>query len=116
MVSPGSDLIQTGSDEKDEILGASAGSGGSVVLSGFTNGNWSGTHRGSRDYTAMKLDSDGEVVWRLQVTAAHACLLCGALTRGVYQSSCGRQGALFYYLALRRNLDTVVGVMYVETV
>lgn len=58
---------QDGSIEYDVITGAAAGSDGSVVLSGYTYGNWSEMNQGEEDYVAFKLDSNGDVVWTLQV-------------------------------------------------
>lgn len=40
---------------------------GSVVLAGRTSGNWSGTNAGSVDMAAVKLDAEGDIVWKWQV-------------------------------------------------
>lgn len=58
---------QEGTTENDSISAAAAGDDGSVVLVGSTFGNWSATNKGDADYAAVKLDSDGDVMWRLQV-------------------------------------------------
>lgn len=41
---------------------------GSVVLGGDTGGAWASTPIGSRDLAAAKVDSDGQEVWRWQVS------------------------------------------------
>lgn len=51
----------------DGINGVAAGADGSVLLAGVTFGNWNGTLEGTSDYAAMKLDSNGDVRWRVQV-------------------------------------------------
>lgn len=57
---------QEGSTE-DDLLGAIAmGENGSVVMGGFSAGDWDG-HSGGADFAAVKLDSDGIVQWRWQV-------------------------------------------------
>ena len=40
---------------------------GSVVVGGYTSGNWSGVNAGQRDFIAIKLDAAGEEVWVWQV-------------------------------------------------
>lgn len=61
--------LQEGSNETDLVFAAAAGSNGSFFLGGYTTGNWSALYEGSTDYAVVKLDSDMEVVWRLQVMA-----------------------------------------------
>lgn len=39
----------------------------SIILAGTTAGSWSAAHKGQYDMVAVKLDSDGEVVWNWQV-------------------------------------------------
>lgn len=41
----------------------------SVVLAGHTEGEWSTTSAGYFDFAAVKVDADGEEVWRWQVSA-----------------------------------------------
>lgn len=46
---------------------------GSVVLVGYTNGDWIGdtsTLLDNADFAAAKLDPDGNELWRWQVSAA----------------------------------------------
>lgn len=50
------------------VRGAAAGAGGSVILAGSVYGNWSGIHQGVEDYAIVKLDSEGNREWALQVT------------------------------------------------
>lgn len=40
---------------------------GSVFLSGFTEGDWKGIHKGLEYFAAVKLDIDGQEEWRYQV-------------------------------------------------
>lgn len=42
------------------------------MLAGRTDGNWNGTNDGYFDAAAVKLDADGKVLWRWQVTT---CLI-----------------------------------------
>ena len=43
---------------------------GSVVLVGYTDGNWSTTNAGSSDCVAIKLDADGTLAWTWQVKSS----------------------------------------------
>lgn len=58
---------QSGTNEDEEINGVAAGSDGYVVLCGYTRGNWSGSNDGNWDLAAVKLNEDGQELWRLQV-------------------------------------------------
>ena len=41
---------------------------GGVVVAGMSNGTWNEVESiGDADFAAIKLDSDGDVVWRWQV-------------------------------------------------
>ena len=40
---------------------------GSIVLAGWTSGNWFGEVAGLQDFAAVALDEDGEELWRWQV-------------------------------------------------
>lgn len=54
-----------------------AGEDGSVVAAGYTAGIWSGTNAGDEDFAAVKLDKDGNEVWRWQVGATRfRCECC----------------------------------------
>ena len=46
---------------------AIAGDDGSVVLAGWTFGDWCRTSLGFADFAAIKLDANGSVIWRWQV-------------------------------------------------
>lgn len=39
----------------------------SIVLAGHTYDHWNGTDIGFRDFAAVKLDLDGQEMWRWQV-------------------------------------------------
>lgn len=45
------------------------GDNGSVVLVGYTKGNWSTTNVGSSDCVAIKLNADGTMAWAWQVNS-----------------------------------------------
>lgn len=72
---------QEGSDDGSDVIeGAAAGEDGSVFLAGYTSGDWTETNLGAYDYAAVKLDSNGEVVWRMQVIA-YGCRYIRTTTR-----------------------------------
>lgn len=53
---------------------------GSVVMAGYTSGDWDGeVHAGGDDFAAVKLDADGNEVWRWQV---------GSHPTGMVQQTC----------------------------
>lgn len=39
---------------------------GSVVLAGSTSGDWQGNNLGKSDFAAVKLDADGNLLWKWQ--------------------------------------------------
>lgn len=43
------------------------GEDNSVVMAGYTYGDWNATNAGSRDFAACKLDADGTLLWKWQV-------------------------------------------------
>lgn len=53
---------QNGTDYFGVFYGAAAGSDGSVILCGYIDGSWD-----ADSYVSVKLDSDGEEVWRFKV-------------------------------------------------
>lgn len=59
---------QDGTPELDCISAAVIGEDESVVLAGYSSGNWNGTVMGGADCTAVKLDADGKELWRWQVS------------------------------------------------
>lgn len=59
---------QDGTILNDKIQAAAATGDGSVVLAGYTHGEWSGELTGEEsDFAAVKLDANGTEVWRWQV-------------------------------------------------
>lgn len=58
---------QGGTEYDDYITCAVMGPDDSVVLAGYTRGNWSTENGGGVDFAAVKLDADGREVWRWQV-------------------------------------------------
>lgn len=58
---------QGGTDGDDQLTSAVPAGDGSVVLSGDTNGSFSGSNTGGFDFVAVKLDADGNVLWKWQV-------------------------------------------------
>lgn len=45
---------------------------GSVIIAGGSRGDWGGPNAGSGDFAAVKLDENGDEVWRWQVTRTRA--------------------------------------------
>lgn len=58
---------QDGTDESDYITSAVIMGDGSVVFCGYTFGDFGGTNAGGRDFLVVKLDVNGEELWRWQV-------------------------------------------------
>lgn len=48
-------------------MGAVITADGSVVLGGYTYGSWMSPNKGGADLVVIKLDSEKEVLWTLQV-------------------------------------------------
>ncbi len=46
------------------------GTGGSVYLAGYTEGDWNQLNLGETDFAVTKLSADGNLVWRWQVFSA----------------------------------------------
>lgn len=61
-------MHQDGSSEYDVVAKVAVAEIGSVVLVGYTSGNWSETNKGEFDFAACKLDADGNLLWKWQVT------------------------------------------------
>lgn len=59
---------QDGSREDDTLKGIAAAGNGTFVLAGYTGGDLGGSNAGETDLVAVKLSSDGVVVWRWQVS------------------------------------------------
>jgi len=64
-------ISQEGTSEDDRVYGGITLNRGSVVLAGYSEGNWYGTNNGGWDFTALELDPDGTVLWRWQVILVH---------------------------------------------
>lgn len=43
---------------------------GSVIFAGYTEGDWNVTHIGGGDFAAGKLNPDGSIQWKWQVSVA----------------------------------------------
>lgn len=59
--------LQGGTLGDDVFVHAAAGDDGSFVLAGWTNGLWSDSFDDSFDFAAVKLDTNGNELWRWQV-------------------------------------------------
>ncbi|CAM9807714.1 unnamed protein product, partial [Ascophyllum nodosum] len=59
---------QNGTDEEDSWMAVAMGGDGSVVLAGYTCGNWITTQVGACDVAVAKLDLNGTLLWTWQVT------------------------------------------------
>ncbi|CAN0100846.1 unnamed protein product, partial [Sphacelaria rigidula] len=57
---------QEGTPLADKIFATAVTEDGSIILAGYTEGNWGGTSAGGSDMAAVKLSSDGELLWRWQ--------------------------------------------------
>lgn len=49
---------------------------GTIVLGGYTEGDWAGTNAGGHDFAIVALDDDGEEIWRWQVTCMALVVYC----------------------------------------
>lgn len=58
---------QEGSTESDFMKAAATFDDGAVVLAGYTSGDWHTRTNGGDDFAAIKLDTDGSVLWKWQV-------------------------------------------------
>lgn len=58
---------QDGSDGYNRLRAATALADGSVVLAGYTEGDWSESNQGGKDFAAVKLGVSGLEEWRWQV-------------------------------------------------
>jgi len=60
-------VIKGGTEEDDYCNGVAMADDGSVILAGYTEGDWGEVNAGSNDFVAVKLDVAGEQVWVWQV-------------------------------------------------
>lgn len=58
---------QDGTEAFDSISAAVIGDDASVVLAGYSSGNWSGIAPGRAEVAAVKLDANANELWRWQV-------------------------------------------------
>lgn len=64
--------------EDNRLNAVSMTEDGGYVLAGYTEGVWSGeASAGGQDFVVVKLDADGQEVWRWQVR----CCLEGSIKR-----------------------------------
>lgn len=80
---------QDGTSGRDELHGAAAGSDGSFIVAGLTDGDWDIPNLGGFDFAAMKLDSDLEELWRWQVRwplllSSFTAVVAFVVERGVF--------------------------------
>lgn len=61
----GQDVSTGGEDFVDTVAVADDGS---TVIAGSTLGNWNATVLGGKDFAACKLDVNGALLWKWQVT------------------------------------------------
>lgn len=64
---------QDGTNETDVFSDAVNGLNDTFVIVGHSTGDWNGKNSGSGDMIATKLDIDGNVLWRWQVTSGKTC-------------------------------------------
>ena len=63
---------QGGTIFDEQFEGAAIGTDGSIVMSGYTYGNWSATTEGDdgdMDFVAMSMDANRNILWTYQVGA-----------------------------------------------
>ena len=58
---------QNGTLEDDHLEGVVLESTGTHVFYGITRGDWSGTNAGGYDWAALKVDAQGDILWKWQV-------------------------------------------------
>lgn len=62
-------LGQDGTRWEDLITSVVRTTGDGFVMSGHSNGSYGGVSRGGHDFVAIKVDDDGNVLWKWQVRA-----------------------------------------------
>lgn len=58
---------QEGTSENDNLYGVAVDQDGSAVFTGLSAGEWDGVSSGDQDFVAVKIDRNGEELWRWQV-------------------------------------------------
>lgn len=71
---------QDGTEGLDSISAAVVGDDAYVVLAGYSSGNWNGFAPGQADWAAIKLDADGNELWRWQVIQPNGIVLAGGIS------------------------------------
>ena len=71
---------------------------GSIVLAGETEGDWNGTNLGLIDLAAFKLNEDGTLQWKFQVTQLRGNLPVGPRNQFANRRQCSRRVATRYRL------------------
>ena len=61
-------VAQDGTADDDYAKAAVATMNGTFVLAGSTQGDWNSVNAGDRNFAALKLDTDGNVMWKWQVS------------------------------------------------
>lgn len=61
--------------DNDFVTDCAIGPDGSIYLGGATWGPWATVHAGQSDFAAVKLDPEGNEVWRWQVSEGLDLLL-----------------------------------------
>ena len=59
---------QDGTEEYDVLWAIAVQADGSILLAGYTEGDWDGISAGGYDFIMVALSADGEELWRWQVT------------------------------------------------
>lgn len=59
-----------GTEEDDYCYGVAMAGDDSVILAGYTYGDWGAVNAGDSDFVAVKLDAAGEEIWVWQVSHA----------------------------------------------
>lgn len=60
-------MLQEGTEEWDRIYAAAGADDGSVTIAGNTLGSYGAENAGNFDFVAIKIDRDGNTIWRWQV-------------------------------------------------
>lgn len=80
---------QDGTSEDDVFLGGAKGDNGSVILVGSSYGDWDGSNKGGKDFVAVKLDADKNVLWKWQVQeCGHVLFLMYYIVWSTVECSC----------------------------
>lgn len=64
----GAYVAQDGTRDTDNCNAVASDADGSIIVAGYTTGNWGTINEGGFDFFALALDADGEVLWTYQVS------------------------------------------------